>query len=204
MRMEIASFPQRVKRLRKATGMKQEELAEKLGVNQGTVSKWERGRQEPEPKHMDAIADLESDLELASGNDDLTANPTGLFTLVPVVGHIGAGATVYPIDVDTASRVIDWVKAPRGIGPVECVVVRGNSMWPAYRDGDIVFVDNNSSPFPLIREKEYILELSDGRQLLKMVEPNRDGTYNLLSHNAPPENGVQIVAARRVRFVRKS
>ena len=77
-------------------------------------------------------------------------------------------------------------------------------MWPAYRDGDILFVENRDSDFPLTRNKEYILELADGRRLLKMVEPGAGDTYNLISHNAPPEPNVKILTARRVRFVRKS
>ncbi len=77
-------------------------------------------------------------------------------------------------------------------------------MWPAYHDGDLVFIENRPADFPLIKGKDYILELADGRQLLKMVEPRPDGTYSLISYNAPPESGVTIKAARRVRYVRRA
>ncbi len=77
-------------------------------------------------------------------------------------------------------------------------------MWPAYQDGDWVFVDNRIAVPPLERRKEYILETADGRALLKMVEPSSvPGRYNLISYNAPPEPDVEIVSARRVRYVRK-
>ena len=54
------TFPKNLSRLRKAAGLKQEELAEKLNVTRQTVSGWETGRRQP---------DLETLKELAAALD---------------------------------------------------------------------------------------------------------------------------------------
>ena len=48
----------RIANLRKANGMNQRELSEKLGVVQTTVSAWETGRNEPDNETIQKIADL--------------------------------------------------------------------------------------------------------------------------------------------------
>jgi len=52
------SFANRVKKLRKEKGLKQEELAEALSTSKGTVSIWERGGRRPEQRTIKRIADL--------------------------------------------------------------------------------------------------------------------------------------------------
>lgn len=44
--------------VRKEAGMSQEELAEKLGVKQPTISSWERNRTIPKPYYMQKIQDI--------------------------------------------------------------------------------------------------------------------------------------------------
>ena len=44
--------------LRRASGMSQEELAEKLGVSRQAVSKWESGASDPSTTNLMALAKL--------------------------------------------------------------------------------------------------------------------------------------------------
>lgn len=198
--MEGLTLPQRFRRARKGTGETQGVFAKRFGVTQSTVARWESGKQLPEDPHLVVLADLEGDDEVTEGG----GKGKSLFTMIPMAGYIGAGAQVYKVDAEQSSRVTDYVKAPRGFGAVESLRVRGNSMWPAYRDGDLVFIENRPSEFPLKRDTDYIVELADGRSFLKMVEPAADGTYNLISYNGPPEPGVKIINAIAVRYLRRA
>ncbi len=47
-----------IRELRKAQGIKQSELAEKIGVSQKTISSWEIGRTEPTMKDVSAMCKL--------------------------------------------------------------------------------------------------------------------------------------------------
>ncbi len=47
-----------IRQLRQARGWTQEDLARRLGVTQGGVSTWERGRGTPWPKYQQRLADL--------------------------------------------------------------------------------------------------------------------------------------------------
>lgn len=56
--MEDMGIGQRMQRLREEDGMTQEEMGEKLGVSQGTVSQWESGKRVPGGEAVKAMAEL--------------------------------------------------------------------------------------------------------------------------------------------------
>lgn len=201
----MLTLDQRFKRIRARLGENQRDFGRRFNVDQSTVSKWEHCTQTPESRALDLLAEIEEEmLEGAEALSNFNDGSKSLFTLIPVSGHIGAGALVYNIDGDGGAKNIDFEKAPRGFGAVESLRVRGDSMYPVYKDGDLIFIENRPAEFPLHRNTEYIIELADGRRLLKMIEPAAGGLYNLVAYNAPVEPDVQIVNAQRVRYVRKA
>lgn len=198
----MQTIAQRVKAVRRHLGENQTVFGKRFGVDQSTVSKWEHGAQTPEPRALDRLAALEAEA-LGAEAEMTESGPGSLFTLVPVSGEIGAGAKVYDVE-GGGGRNIDFERAPRGFGAVEALRVRGDSMYPVYRDGDLIFIEDRPAEFPLRRNTDYVIELTDGRRLLKMVEPASDGRYNLVAYNAPIEPEVEITNAQRVRYVRKA
>ncbi len=52
----MSAFAERLKELRKAAGITQSELADRLLTHPQTVSKWERGLSEPDISQLGAIA----------------------------------------------------------------------------------------------------------------------------------------------------
>ncbi len=57
--MSGPSQPQQtLRQLREERGWTQEQLARRLGVAQGAVSKWERGQRLPSPRRLQALTDL--------------------------------------------------------------------------------------------------------------------------------------------------
>jgi phage repressor protein C with HTH and peptisase S24 domain len=198
----MQTIAQRVKAVRRHVGENQTVFGRRFGVDQSTVSKWEHNTQTPEPRALDRLAAIEA--EALGADPQIAESGAGsLFTLVPISGEIGAGAKVYDVE-GSGGRNIDFERAPRGFGAVEALRVRGDSMYPVYRDGDLVFIEDRPAEFPLLRNTEYVIELTDGRRLLKMVEPAANGRYNLVAYNAPTETEVEIANAQRVRYVRKA
>ena len=51
-------FSKRLKRLRQNEGLKQQELAEILGIKRNTYSDWENGKTEPSFENLINLADL--------------------------------------------------------------------------------------------------------------------------------------------------
>lgn len=51
-------FSERIKRLRKNKGLKQQELAEILGIKRNTYSDWENGKTEPRFDNLVKLADF--------------------------------------------------------------------------------------------------------------------------------------------------
>jgi transcriptional regulator with XRE-family HTH domain len=52
------SFGGFVKKVRKKSGLDQQDFAKAVGVHTGTVSRWENGHAAPELKHLDAMLGL--------------------------------------------------------------------------------------------------------------------------------------------------
>lgn len=199
----MATLAQRIHRLRRSLKESQAEFGKRFGVGQAAISRWESGRQMPEAMHLDVIASLEMDgPDMADEEAPHSTGGNPLFTLVPLVGYVGAGAVVHRLDRGAGSSAIDFVKAPKGFGAVEALEVRGDSMYPVYRNGDTVFY-SRPAELPIRVSDEYVVELSDGRMLLKIVEPGADGTYTLLAYNGEPIRGVEIVQASKVRYIRR-
>ena len=54
----MSIFGDDIKRLRKNKGLKQQEIAELLGVKQNTYSDWENGKTDPSFENLVKLADL--------------------------------------------------------------------------------------------------------------------------------------------------
>ncbi len=59
MEMEFMTiFSKRLKKLRKNKGLKQQQIADEIGVNRGSYSNWEKGKREPSFENLLKLADL--------------------------------------------------------------------------------------------------------------------------------------------------
>ncbi len=65
-------FPERLKQLRKEKGMPQIELAQSLGVSDGTVAMWETGKRKPQFEMMNKLCNLfDRNFSYLVGNSDI-------------------------------------------------------------------------------------------------------------------------------------
>jgi hypothetical protein len=137
---------------------------------------------------------------LMTGEGPATSEKNG----IPLVGIVGAGNMVVPIDDAGMIDIDDQIGALTGDDTV-ALQVRGDSQYPRFLDGEIVLVEREPTlPDDLVGEYAAV-DTDDGRRLIKIVRRgSRPMLFNLESHNAPLEEDVRIVAARRYKATVRS
>lgn len=119
---------------------------------------------------------------------------------VPIVGYIGAGGTVIFEDLG----VEDTVLRPPGInGNLVALMVRGSSMLPKYKDGDIIYIQReHDGIFPDYIGEDCAVRLVTGETYIKqIIHGNESGKFTLLSLNAAPIENVEVEWATPVLFI---
>lgn len=99
---------------------------------------------------------------------------------IPLKGMVGAGAEVNLLSNDDLWEMVDAPPNPK----LGCIAVRvsGDSMFPAYEDGELIYYSENLPPDMLLNRK-CVVKLADGRIFVKILQPGRDGFFNLASIN---------------------
>jgi hypothetical protein len=177
-----------------ARGWKQADLAKRLGTTQSIVSRWLAGA-EPRGNKRDAIRDL------AEESGVVGERPPSEHHRVPVMGFIGAGASVDPDHEQVPPDGFYDVELPVAVdeGAIG-FQVKGPSMMPVYDDGDVIVVhaEPRRSVESLIGD-EAAIRTYDGKRFLKRLLPgSKRHLYTLVSHNAEPIIDVRIAWASEI------
>lgn len=189
------SVGKRIKEARQRLGWSQEQLARAAGTKQANVHRIESS----EVTHSRYLPAIMKALGLSESAPQLQPQ------LVPIVGYVGAAAEVFAIDDHEKGGGLDFVDVPAGVMSMSsvAVIVRGDSMLPVYRSGDTVFYDRQyKGNLDHLVGKTCVIKLLDGRTLIKDLY-RTDGTYTLISHNAPPIMGA-IEWAAPVAWIKKA
>lgn len=108
-------------------------------------------------------------------------------TSVEIMGFVGAGAEVSPEFEQVPPEGIEKIDLPLAV-PEEIIgfQVIGDSMLPAYRDGDAILVWREQQlPTTSFYGQEAAVRTADGRRFLKEIQRSGEsGRFNLYSHNA--------------------
>jgi phage repressor protein C with HTH and peptisase S24 domain len=116
---------------------------------------------------------------------------------IPVVGYVGAATEFHGFDDHAQGAGLDEIEAPPGAPPgAVAVIVRGDSGWPAIREGMVlVYWNKYEDPPPDVVGEDCFVRLRDGRTLVKLLDKgSREGLWTLTSINAstPPIRDVEI------------
>ncbi len=125
-----------------------------------------------------------------------------------MVGYVGAGQQVFPVDDHAMGAGMDEVEAPGELAGqiVVAVRVRGDSMHPM-KDGWLLFYsrDQDGVPEDCIGRLCVVQLARDGPLLVKELRRGYDaGRWTLLSWNAAPIEDAEIAWAAPVLSIRPS
>ena len=117
-------------------GLTMKEVAQKVGVSEGTISRWESG--EIANMRRDKIwllsKALDMDPSIIMGWKKDTREVRAI--RIPVLGRIAAG-----IPINAITEIIDWEEVrPEDVagGKYFALQIRGDSMEPRIRNGDVI------------------------------------------------------------------
>lgn len=189
-------FPERLAKamaFRNVTGL---ELAENVGASSPAVSAWRNGVHAASMKHIKRIADyLDINVEYLLGEDvPMVKDPVAFIppTVLPdsdivtfaVLGDVAAGYDSFPLEAWEGATVAIPKEYLKGRDPKEFFVLRvvGDSMFPAYIDGDIILVLKQStlnrsgdigvvlydSDYASLKKVEYVM----GEDWMKLIPLN--------------------------------
>lgn len=187
-----------IAQIRKAAVLSQDDLAERIGTTRNNLGKLERGERRLNQDWINKIA-----AACKVRPQDVLVAQEGEEPKVSVVGFVGAGGEIIFEDAFAKGNALYEVGALPGMEADGLIglEVRGDSMYPAIRDGHIAFFRRDGWDHvedDALRDWA-VCRLDDGRTLLKEVRLSAEpGKYDLISTNAPPIERVGLAWATPV------
>jgi DNA-binding Xre family transcriptional regulator len=193
---DILTIRENLARIMDQKGVKPTTLSQRVGTSKTLVKDLLTKTSDVQ---FSTLRKLASALDVELG--DLLALPR-----VPIIGKIGAGGTVVflALQDDEQLDAEDSVLRPPGVaGKLVALIVEGSSMFPKYRDGDIIYIQ---------RDHEGVIEddigddcavrLKTGETYVKQLALGSEpGRFTLRSLNAPDMENVEVEWATRVIFI---
>ncbi|MFB0769885.1 LexA family protein [Aeromonas salmonicida] len=148
---------ERIKELRKKHGLTQQKLGELIGVKKSSISQWENDEHSPSGDNLAQLSKVFGVsahwLSTGKGSPELSnvepaVIPQG--SRVPILSYVQAGnwremceqATTFDGNVEYVTASVDI--GPCGFG----LWMRGDSMLPQFKEGDLIIVDPDEVPQP--------------------------------------------------------
>jgi transcriptional regulator with XRE-family HTH domain len=190
----------RLEYMRKLRGLTREELATAVGTTATTIYRKERGDRQ---LRLEELEDYAKALQCTA--EELVSDNANK---VQIVGYVGAGAKVFPIDDHAQGAGLERVDAPLGISDPSIVglYVRGDSQEPLLEDGWIIFYRKSSDGIPPdCIGRLCVVSLMSGEMMVKKIKRGSSpSTFHLLSKNADPILDAPLLWASRVLDIRPS
>lgn len=156
----------RIFALRKSRGLSQNELATKTGVTRVSVGKWESGLNQPKGRYLNDLAvalGVSVDWLLTGKEDGVSGGVTeppfpGYSNVdpavipqagrVPILSYVQAGNWREMCEqASAADGSLEYTTAAASVsGCAFALWVRGNSMEPEFREGELLIIDPEAAP----------------------------------------------------------
>lgn len=143
------AFKDKLKEARLASGLTQQEVADRLGVNNTTYCGYETGKRQPDVakiKKLAAILRTSGDALLETATAQPATAGAALISF-PVIAAVKAGYDGQAREEYTGSLESIPAEDLHGRSPEDFMVLRvnGNSMYPLLLDGDRILVERTTS-----------------------------------------------------------
>ncbi|WP_429226167.1 LexA family protein [Aeromonas veronii] len=158
---------ERIKQTRKRLGYSQEILGSRVGVSRVSISQWERGENTPNGRYLNELAAAlgvtvdwlltgEGNAPSSSGEQQMpgyhNVEPAVMLPgkRIPILSYVQAGnwremceqATTFDGNVEYVTASVDIGSCGFGLW------LRGDSMLPQFKEGDLIIVDPDEAPQP--------------------------------------------------------
>lgn len=164
-----------IKNRRLQLNLTMKELADKVGVSEGTISRWESG--EIQNMRRDKVLKLSSALNLEPG-DIMGWNNKIKSIRIPVIGMVHAG-----VPADAIEDIIEWEEITSDIsskGEILALKVSGDCMEPKISEGDVIIVlaqsDCESGDIAVVMVNSH-------EAILRKIKKFENGSINLVPTN---------------------
>ncbi len=168
---------QRIKERRKQAGLSVDELADRLGKNRATIYRYESDDIKKLPVDMlepiaKALGVTPADLLSCTENQKIGK------TTIPVLGRVAAG-----IPIEAVEDVIDYEEIAEAMardGEYFALKIKGDSMEPRMKDGDVVIVRKQNDAY----DGDIVIATVNGDDATcKVLKKYENGDVALLSLN---------------------
>lgn len=171
----------RIAQLREEKGLSQLEFAHKVNINNSVMNRIEKGIRPIRDDELIAISKcLGVSIDYLLGNAPGKAvqqKPTGRGVRIPVLGRVVAG-----IPIEAVEEILDYEEITPELaatGEFFALQVKGDSMEPTLRDGDIVIVKKQ----PTVDSGDIAIVLVNGNDAtVKEIKESPAG-ITLIGHN---------------------
>ena len=191
---------EQLKILRKREGMTQAEVALKLGVDRSTYAKYESGQSEPNFEMLQKLASLYSaSVDFLIGGTSMPSSTGG--TWIPVLGDVAAG-----IPIEAVENIVDYEEIDSSMastGEFFGLRIKGSSMEPRIRDGDVVIVRRQEDAET---SDTAVILVNGDSATVKRIKKDPDGSLWLLPNNPaydPQHYSPAEIATLPVRIIGK-
>ena len=173
----MKSIGERIKEARKTAGLTQVELAKKTDLSRSYIGDIEKDRYNPSVSTLQLIAKAtNAPLETLLPSTK-TQQPAGRGVRIPVLGRVVAG-----IPIEAIQEILDYEEIPQSMadtGDFFALQVKGASMEPTLRDGDVVIVKKQ----PTVDSGDIAIVLVNGNDAtIKEIRESPAG-ITLVGHN---------------------
>jgi phage repressor protein C with HTH and peptisase S24 domain len=125
---------------------------------------------------------------------------------IPIAGYMTSQAKIITtIQEDRETGRITETATPPGVpGDWVAYRVEGDGNYPAYQDGDVLFVQRRPGPPADHINRECLVTMPDGDYFVRRIlRGTRVGLFVLIGFNNPPMIDVEITAAAPIEWIKR-